>query len=270
MFSRCPRSCHCLRLVLLLALLPSTAAIAAKPLRICADPDNLPFSDRAARGFDNRIAALVAHDLGRKPVFIAARSRRGFLREQFNKAACDVLTGVPFGMRGVATTRPYYRSTYVFVTAARDHMLIASFRDPHLSGRRIGLQILEEDFSPPSLPLIRNGHAAQLVGFESFGTGGADIIRAVADGRLGVAVVWGPVAGYFAARQPLPLSLTPVSPTVDSSGVPFAYSIVLAVHRNDTALLSALNASLARLEPQIQRVLAAYHVPMIPLTKGGL
>jgi mxaJ protein len=270
MFSRCPRSCQRLRLVLLLSLLPATAAIAAKPLRICADPDNLPFSDRAGRGFDNRIAALLARDLGRKPVFIAARSRRGFLRERFNKNACDVLTGVPLDVRGVATSRPYYRSTYVFVTPVREHLQIASFRDPRLNGRRIGLQILEEDFSPPSLPLIRNGHAAQLVGFESFGTGGGDIIRAVADGRVGVAVVWGPVAGYFAARQASPLSLTPVSPVVDSSGVPFAYSIALAVHRNDTALLDALNASLARLEPQIQKILAAYHVPITPETKGTL
>jgi mxaJ protein len=270
MFSRCPRFCHRLRLVLLLLLLSATAAIAAKPLRICADPDNLPFSDSAGRGFDNRIAALVAHDLGRKPVYVAARSRRGFLREQFNKNACDVLTGVPSGMRGVATTRPYYRSTYVFVTPAREHLQIASFRDPHLNGRRIGLQILEEDFSPPSLPLIRNGHAAQLVGFQSFGTGGRDIIRAVADGRVGLAVVWGPVAGYFAAKQRSPLSLTPVSPAVDSSGVPFTYPITLAVHKSDTTLLRALNASITRLEPQIQKILAAYHVPMMPDTKGRL
>jgi mxaJ protein len=260
----------CLRVVLLLSVLSSAAAMAAKPLRICADPDNLPFSDRAGRGFDNRIAALVAHNLGREPVFIAARSRRGFVRERFNKGVCDLLTGVPLGMRGIATTRPYYRSTYVFVTPAREHPQIASFRDPHLNGRRIGLQILEEDFSPPSLPLIRNGHAAQLVGFESFGTGGADIIRAVANGRVGLAVVWGPVAGYFAARQPSPISLTPVSPAVDSSGVPFAYSIAFAVHRNDRALLDALNASLARLEPQIQKILAAYHVPTMPETKGTL
>jgi mxaJ protein len=255
---------RCLRYLLLLALLPAAAAMAAKPLRICADPDNLPFSDRAGRGFDNRIATLVARDLGHEPVFIAARSRRGFLREQFNKNACDLLTGVPLGMRGVATTRPYYRSTYVFVTPVREHLQIASFRDPHLNGQRIGLQILEEDYSPPSLPLIRNGHAAQLVGFESFGTAGGDIIRAVADGRVGVAVVWGPVAGYYAARQHLPVALTPVSPAKDSSGVPFVYSIAFAVHKNDTALRDALNTSLARLEPQIQKILAAYHVPLVP------
>ncbi len=261
---------HCLRVVFLFALLPATVATAARPLRICADPDNLPFSNRAGRGFDNRIATLVARDLGRKAVFVAARSRRGFLREQFNRNACDVLTGVPLGMHGVATSRPYYRSTYVFVTPAREHLQIASFRDPHLNGRRIGLQILEEDFSPPSLPLIRNGYGAQLVGFNSFGTGGEDIIRAVDDGQVGIAIVWGPVAGYFAAMQHSPLALARVSPAVDSSGAPFAYSIAFAVHRSDTALLNALNASLARLEPQIRKILAAYHVPVVSETKGAL
>jgi mxaJ protein len=259
---------RCLRVVLLLLLIPASVAIAAKPLRICADPDNLPFSDRTGRGFDDRIALLVAHDMGRRAVFVAARSRRGFLREEFNKNACDVLTGVPEGMKGVATTRSYYRSTYVFVTTEREHLQIASFHDPHLDGRRIGLQILEEDYSPPSLPLIRNGHAAQLVGFASFGSGSREIMRAVADGRVGVAVVWGPVAGYFAAMQHLPLVLTPVSPAVDSSGVPFSYSIAFAVHKRDAPLLNALNASLARLAPRIQKTLAAYHVPV--LAEGAL
>jgi mxaJ protein len=263
-------SSRCLRLFLLLALVAPTVARAAKPLRICADPDNLPFSDRYGHGFDNRIAALVAHDLGREPVFIPARSRRGFLRERFNKGICDVLTGVPLGMRGVVTTRPYYRSTYVFVTPAREHLQIASFNDPHLNGRRIGLQILEEDYSPPSLPLIRSGHAGQLVGFDAFGAGGIKIVQAVADGRVSVAVVWGPVAGYFAARKHIPVILMPVAPAVDSSGIPFVYSLAFAVHNNDTALRDALNASLERLQPQIQKILSAYHVPIVPESKGAL
>jgi mxaJ protein len=261
---------RCLRVVLLLALFSPSAANAAKPLRICADPDNLPFSDQNGRGFDNRVASLVAKDMGRKPVFVAARSRRGFLRERFNKNACDLLTGVPEGMRGVATTRPYYRSSYVFVTPAREHAQIASFRDPRLNGRRIGLQILEEDYTPPSLPLIRYGHAAQLVGFPSFGKESGEIMRAVADGRVSLAVVWGPVAGYFAAMQHLPLTLTPVAPAADSSGIPFVYSIALAVHKNDAPLLEALNDSLARLGPRIQKILTSYHVPVMPEVKGSL
>jgi mxaJ protein len=241
----------------------------AAPLRICADPDNLPFSNQHQQGFENRIGSLLAKDLGRDAVFVWARSRRGFLREQFNKDACDVLMGVPEGMRGVSTTVPYYRSSYVFVTPSRDHLRISSFSDPHLNGRRIGLQILEEDFAPPSLPLIRAGHAAQLVGFSSFGEGGANLVRAVADGRVGTAVIWGPVAGYYTASQHLPLTLAPVSPAV-VSGVPFTYALAAGVHRGDNALRDALNSSIERLQPRIDRILASYHVPTLPLGKGAL
>jgi mxaJ protein len=255
-------SLRCLSVCLLLVIASASVATAA-PLRICADPDNLPFSNRAEKGLDNRIALLVAHQLHREPVFIWARNGRGFLRERFNKDACDVLIGVPEHLRGVLTTTPYYRSAYMFVTRRREHLEIASFDDPHLNGRRIGLQALEDNLAPPSLALIRTGHAAQLVGFNSFGAHAPDIVRAVADGRLGTAVVWGPLAGYFTARDHLPLKLMPVSPLVDSSGVPFAFSISMAVHKLDTNLRDQLNQSLADLKPAIGQILTRYNVPTL-------
>ena len=254
----------CLRsLSLVLAFAIASALAAAAPLRICADPDNLPFSNRTAHGFDNRIAKLVAHELHREPTFVWVRNGRGFLREQFNKNVCDVLMGVPEKMGGVLTTDAYYRSAYVFVTRRQEHLDIASFNDPHLNGRKIGLQALEDNLSPPSLALIRTGHAAQLVGFNSFGAHGPDIVRAVADNRLGTAVVWGPLAGYWVARDRLPLKLTLVSPLVDTSGVPLAFSLCMAVHKRDTKLRDQLNVALSGLQPAIARVLAAYNVPTL-------
>ena|SRR5437868_127247 len=179
-----------LSFVLVAAFTLATAAYAAKPLRICADPDNPPYSMRDGSGFDNRIAVAIAHEAGMEPVFVWARERRGFIREQFNKNACDVLIGVPAGMRSVLATAPYYRSSYVFVTRKRERFEPASFSDPKLEHCRIGLQIMEEDLSPPSLPLIRSGHAAQLIGFESFGSHASDIVRAVSDREIDLAVVW--------------------------------------------------------------------------------
>ncbi len=259
-----------LKLGALLVLLSAAASAAAKPLRICADPDDLPFSNQATQGFDNRIAILVAHDLHRDPVFVWTRSRRGFLREQFNRNRCDVLMGVPQRMKGVVTTDPYYRSSYVFVTRRREHLEVTSFTDPTLNGRRIGLQILEENLSPPSIPLIRSGHASQLVGFESFGREAGSVVRAVASGRVGVAVVWGPTAGYFAAIEHLPLELRRVTPAVDASGIPFQFSIAMAVHKNDIVLRDALNRSLARVQPQIATVLREAHVPTLPISGSAL
>jgi mxaJ protein len=251
---------------LLLALVTACPLI-AKPLRICADPDNLPFSNRAADGFDNRIAALLAKQMEREPVFVWARSRRGFLREEFDKNACDVLMSVPREMRGVATTKPYYRSSYVFVSPDREGTRLASFSDHRLNHHRIGVQILDENMSPPAASLVRYGHARQLVAFESFGKASADIVQAVADGRVSTSVVWGPIAGYYIAKLRLPCTLAPVVPKVDPSGIPFEYSLAVAVHKNDSQLLDALNASLQRLQPQIDHILSTYHVPTLP-TEG--
>jgi mxaJ protein len=151
MSSRCPRAtkwfCRLISAVIVCAaVVPGFAQ--QRALRICADPDNPPYSTRAETGFDNRIAMLLARDLRRKTVFVWSRARRGFLRERFNKNECDVLLGVPMGVKGVLSTGPYYRSTYVFVTRRQDHLQVASFQDPVLNNQRIGLQIMEEDLSP--------------------------------------------------------------------------------------------------------------------------
>ena len=98
------------------------------------------------------------------------------------------------------------------------------------------------------------------MGFDSFGRQGADIVRAVSDGRIGTAVVWGPVAGYFASSLHLPLALTPVMPSVDSSGVPFAFAIAIGVHKSDTALRDRINSALNTIQPDVDAVLSAYHV----------
>jgi mxaJ protein len=118
------------------------------------------------------------------------------------------------------------------------------------------------------LPLIRYGHASQLVGFQSFGKQAEDIMRAVADRQLGLAVVWGPTAGYFARQQRVPLLLTPVSPQIDA-GIPFVFDIVCAVHKRDTRLRDALDAAIQREAPSIHRILVSYGVPLVALGKGA-
>jgi mxaJ protein len=240
----------------------AVAQTAKPPLRICADPDNAPYSVRDGSGFDNRIAVLLARQIGRKPVFVWARERRGFVRERFNKNACDVWMGVPVGMRSVLATTPYYRSTYVFVTRAGERLQLASFSDPKLNHRRIGLQIMEEDLSPPSLPLIRNGHAAQLVGFESFGAHATEILRAVENRKIDVAVVWGPLAGFYAGRKG-GLELKPVSPQVDA-GVPFTFALAAGVHKEDSALRDQLDEAIRAQRGNILHILTSYHVPLLP------
>lgn len=260
----------CLSRCALTLVFASITALAQVPVRVCADPDNLPFSNAAGSGFDNRIAQLLGRDLHRPVVFVWARARRGFLRERFNKGACDLLMGVPQGMKHVQSTVPYYTSSYVFVTRRRDHLQLSRFNDPVIGQQRIGLQILEEDFSPPSLPLIRYGHAAQFVGFDSFGQGGEDIVRAVAENRVGFSVVWGPLAGYYAAKQRVPLTLSVVQPSVDASGIPFSFAMTIAVHSNDAALAEELNTAIRRNQSKIRSILVSYHVPLLSVNGDQL
>jgi mxaJ protein len=264
MFSLCRSFCG------FALLLCCTFAFAQVPLRVCADPDDLPFSNASRMGFDNRIAEVLGRDMNRPVVFLWARARRGFLREKFNKGACDLLMGVPEGMKHVLTTMAYYRSSYVFVTRRSDHLELSRFDDPAIGRQRIGLQILEEDLSPPSLPLIRSGHAAQLVGFDSFGSDGEDIVRAVADKRVGFSVVWGPLAGYYAAKQRALLTLSTVEPSVDPSGIPFSFAITIAVHSNDAILAEDLNTAIRRNRGKIRAILEAYHVPLVTKDGGSL
>ena len=242
-------------------LLCSAAAVAAAPLKVCADPDNLPFSNRQGQGFENKIAAVLARELGRKVEFVWQRAGRGFVRENLNKNICDALIGVPSQFRPVLTTAPYYSSSYVFVTRKGRRLKLNSFDDPRLRNMKIGVQVLDDDYAPPARALARRQLAANVVGFEFTGKEGGDIIRAVANGKVDVAVVWGPLAGYYAARQRVPLELSPVAPEIDPPALPFRFAMSLGVRKSDRQLRDQLNRALMKRHVQIERILHAYSIP---------
>jgi mxaJ protein len=258
-------------LVVSTALAIGAAAPAAAALRVCADPNNLPFSDRAGRGFENKIVALIAHDLGTTVDYTWWAQRRGYVRNTLKAEICDVWTGVASGVEMMASTRPYYRSSYVFVTRADRGLHIASFDDPQLRNLAIGVQMVGADATntPPAHALadrgiVRNVHGYMLYGDYRHPHPPSAIVDAVAHGGVDVAVVWGPLAGYFAARQSIPLTLAPVQPWRDGSGLPMAFDISMGVRRGDYILLQRLNDSLERNHAAVAAILAAYHVPILP------
>jgi mxaJ protein len=245
-------------------------AHAPRVLRICADPNNLPFSNVRGEGFENRLAALVAQDLGARPRYTWWAQRRGFLRSTLNAGLCDIVMGVPSGIEQAWASQPYYRSTYVFLTRRDRALRIASFDDPALRQLRIGVQLIGDDYanSPPAHALARRGLARQLVGYSVLGNYAepnppARIVDAVARGDVDIAVVWGPLAGYFARRQPVPLDLVPVQPQIDPPALPFVFDIAVAFRRGDTALRAEVEEVLDRRRPDIDRLLAEYGVPRV-------
>jgi mxaJ protein len=264
---------------LLIAVATASPAAAAPPpaaeLRVCADPNNLPFSNDRGEGFENRLAHLVAGDLGRQVRYTWWPQRRGFLRNTLDAGACDVVIGVPTSLDRLSVTRPYYRSTYVFVTR-QGGVTVRSFDDAILRRVRIGVQMIGEDYanSPPAHALAARGIVNNVVGYTVYGdytepSPPSRIVRAVAAREVDVAVVWGPLAGFFAARQPTALALRPVSPQVDPPFLPFVFDIGMGVRRADRVLLETLDAVLARRRPQVDALLERFHVPRVDRPRKG-
>ena len=253
---------------LVLLLVPALAH--ARELRVCADPNNLPFSNQAGEGFENRIVALLAEDLGATVRYTWWAQRRGMVRNTLNAGDCDVIPGIASNSGMTGTTDPYYRSTYVFVTRSDRHLGdLRSYDDPRLRALRIGVQLIGDDGAntPPAEALSRRGHIDNVRGYMVYGDYGtpapqAAVIDAVVRGEVDVAVVWGPTAGWFAARAPVPMVLTPV-PWLDGPQAPMVFDVSMGVRREDRALRRELDAALARNRAAIDRILDDFHVPRV-------
>ena len=240
------------------------------PLRVCADPNNLPFSNDRGQGFENRIAELLARDLQKKVEYTWWAQRRGFVRNTLKAGSCDVIIGVPTGLGMVLATAPYYRSTYVFVTRQDRRINVRSFDDPILRRVRIGVQLIGDDGtnSPPAHALSNRGIISNVKGYTVYGdytkeSPPSRIIDAVARGEVDVAVAWGPMAGYWAKRSPVALRLVHVQPQIDLPFLPFVFDIGMGVRRGDTTFRASLQSVLTRRRPDIQRILNEYGVPQI-------
>jgi quinoprotein dehydrogenase-associated probable ABC transporter substrate-binding protein len=236
-------------------------------LRVCADPDNMPFSNARSEGYENKLAELVARDLGDSLVNVWWPHRRGFVRNTIRAGLCDLLVGVPKGFDPVLTTKPYFRSTYYFVYRRDRNLSIQSLDDTVLRHLKIGVNLIGYDYTntPPAHALSSRGLVNNVVGFYTFYNEAADrpndIIDAVAKDSVDVAIVWGPLAGYFAKREPVPLTLVALPDSDAKSGMPFAFDITMAVRRSDKAFGAQIDSLLERRRGDIRGILAAFDVP---------
>ncbi|MDB5943060.1 MAG: extracellular solute-binding protein family 3 [Ramlibacter sp.] len=265
-----------LRLLLLMLLAAGGAAPAqavdgpqpAQALRVCADPDNLPFSREDGSGFENRIARLLADELGLPLQYAWLPDRRGFVRKTLGSQLCDLIVGVPVEFERTMPTLPYYRSTYVFVERepAPGRQPLSGFDDPRLRQLKIGVQLIGNDLaaSPPGLALARHGAVDNVVGYMLIGdTPSAQrMVHAVADGSIDVAVLWGPQAGYYVRNSPVPLRMSRAVAPADAPQ-PFEFSIAMGVRRGDKALQQSINEIIRRRQGDIDAILAQYNVPRV-------
>jgi mxaJ protein len=244
------------------------AAASAPPLRVCADPNNLPFSNDRLQGFENRLAELVAGELETSVEYTWWAQRRGFIRNTLRAGLCDVVMGIPMSVELALPTRPYYRSTYVFVHRSDAPFRIRSFDDAELRTLRVGVHFIGDDGAdtPPAHALANRGIVRNVRLYSVYGdyrrpNPPARIMDALARGEIDVAIVWGPLASFFARQHRVPLTITPVAPQVDVPFLPFVFDISMGVRRGDTVFRDTLEAILSRRRASVDSLLAAYGIP---------
>jgi len=238
------------------------AAHAARTLRICAEPANLPYSSEDRRGFENRIALLIAGDLGAELRYYWLPQWRGYARKTLQQQHCDVIPGIPAAADNVLATDAYYRGAYALVYSPKRFPDLVSLDDARLRTLRIGVQVVGVDAiaTPPARALARRDIVDNVVGFPVMGDkpSAERIVEGLANGTLDVGIVWSPQPGYFIVKRHADLVVVPIHG--NPRDPPFDFAIAMGVRRDDPALQQALNASIARLKPKIDAVLREYAV----------
>jgi quinoprotein dehydrogenase-associated probable ABC transporter substrate-binding protein len=258
--------------ILALMLAQPGAAQPAAPdeLRVCADPNNLPFSNSAREGFENKLADLLAQKLGKRLSYVWWAQRRGFIRHTLNAGQCELVMGVPVGYGHLETTIPYYRSTYVFVSQQARHLDLASIMDGRLRTLTIGVHLIGDDGNnpPPVHALGARGIVDNVRGYPIYGdyrqpNPPARLIEAVESGEIDVAAAWGPLGGYFAKKSKVPLTVTPIKDGDKFAPQVFQFDIAMGVQKGNDQLRDRLNALISQNAEEITTLLKAYGVPLV-------
>lgn len=257
-----------------ISLPPSTNGRTAEGLgqagifTVAADPNDLPFSNEKGEGFENKIAELVAKDMGVKLEYQWRAQRRGFVRETLKAGTADAMMGVPTSVDMTLPTIPYYRSTYAFVYRSKGPA-VRSFDDPRIKQVKVGIELTGDSGTPAAYALAKRGVVDNLVGYTVYADYAranptARVVEAVASGEVDVAVVWGPLAGYFAPLQKEPLMVAPLQVERDGE-VPLAFNMSMGVSRDNKALKARLDEIIVRRRGEIEKILDGYGVPRLTI-----
>ena len=251
------------------------AAQEREAFRVCADPNNLPFSHKNLKGFENQLAEMWADHLGLEVQYTWFPQRMGFVRNtlrrknEHNEYKCDVVMGVAEGFDQLMTTKPYYRSTYALVyIKGRKLDDIQSGRDLlNLDAeRKADLRIGAFDKTPGPAWLQRHNMLDQMESYQAMSGDPEDypgeiLEQALVDGDVDAAIIWGPIAGYF-AKQTQEVEMV-VIPLESEPGVQFAYGISAGVRRGDDEGKAQLEQLMDETDQQIQALLLSYNVPLL-------
>jgi quinoprotein dehydrogenase-associated probable ABC transporter substrate-binding protein len=235
-------------------------------LKVCADPNNLPFSDEKKEGFENKIAEVIADELGVKLDFVWFPQVIGFVRNTLRAHLCDLVMGAVVGDDVMQTTNPYYFTTYVMLYRSDKGLSFDGPQDPHLANLRLGVV----GATPPADLLTRYGLMAHTKPYAltvdtRFQSPTHDMVEDVVSGAIDVGFLWGPIAGYYRKRDALPLALVPVRS--EPGAARMEYHIAMGVRANEPEWRRRINAAILKRQSELTAILREYGVPL--LTERG-
>lgn len=233
--------------------------------RVCADKDNLPYSNDRLEGFENKIAELIAKDLGKKVTYQFWYDRIGFVRNTLNAKRCDVIMGTVEGNDMMRTSKPYYRSGYVFVYRKDSGYDIKDWDSVDLHKGKIGVV----GQTPPSRPIHDKGlmgNARPYRIMRDLNLPPSFIIDDLVKGEIDIAILWGPIAGYYAKKAPIPLVVVP-APEYEAENVHGKeyWNISVGVRKKDKERLAMIEEVLQRRQADIEKILDEYGIPHVPV-----
>lgn len=253
-----------------LMIVPGAASVAgAEPsaggsLRVCADPDNMPFSSAEGEGFENKLAELIAQKLGARLEYSWFAEESGYVPNTMGRGACDLVMGYAQGTGLIEDTNPYYYTSYVLIYRADDADLggVESLGDPRLKDKKIGFFAR----TPPASVLAIHGLTANAKPFEvhageSATKAAVTMLDEIATGALDAGVLWGPVGGYYAQRTQVPLKLVPL--VKETAGPRTVYGITLGVKPDEPQWKHKINTFIAANQGGINAILQSYNVPVL-------
>lgn len=240
------------------------AAWSAPVIRVCADPDNLPYSNEKGEGFENKLAELIAERVGRSLEYVWFDESTGYAPNTMGEDACDLVMGYAQGTGLIEDSNPYYYTSYVLITRASDEDLkgLKTLSDPRLKSKRIGVFARTPPLSILALHgLVKNAKPFEALSSDSQSKAAEEMIEEIVSGRLDAGILWGPVGGYYAEEAPLPLSVVPLNK--EKSGPTTFYGITLGIRPNEPQFKHEINKVLAENQSEIDVILRDYNVPIL-------
>ncbi|WP_448147631.1 substrate-binding domain-containing protein [Labrys miyagiensis] len=236
-----------------------------RTLRVCSDPENMPFSNRKKEGFENRIADIIGDELKRPVRYYWLQQGPGFVRNTLATGLCDVIIGYASGSDIVQHTNPYYASTYVLVVKASGPLAgVKTLEDPRLKGRKLGVIAATPTVDHLlRLGMIGDAKTYDLLVDRRYESPTEDAIADLAAGTIDGALLWGPNGGYYARKSSVALEVIPL--VHETERPPLAYRITMGVRGNETAWKHTLNDVIRKRQKDIDKVLQDFNVPLVPV-----